>query len=331
MKSTDTLASPPLPNFIVAIRAGFDAIANHVPLILFPVGLDLLLWFGPRLRLTGLINGAARQLMNGYQNQDPRIGELLRSAQDLWTAFADQFNMFMALRTYPVGIPSLMASRMPITAPVGHPSSLELDSVMGVLGAWIILSLVGLVIGTLYFALVAQVALAGGVSWRQAFELWPRATLQLVYLALLLTGVILLASIPGGFLISLVALGGLSLGQCALLIYTGFILWLILPLVFSPHGIIVNQSNLLTAIKLSANLIRKTLPTSVLFLLAIFLLSKGLDILWLIPNETSWLLIVGILGHGFVTTSLLASSFVYYRDSMRWMVPLGQPGRASMI
>jgi hypothetical protein len=152
-----------------------------------------------------------------------------------------------------------------------------------------------------------------------------------VSLALLLIGVILLASIPGGFLISLVALGGLSFGQCALLIYSGFVLWLILPLAFSPHGIIANQANLLTAIKLSANLIRRTLPTSVLFLLAIFLLSKGLDILWLIPNETSWLLIVGILGHGFVTTSLLASSFIYYRDSLRWMVPSGQPGRVALI
>jgi len=90
-------------------------------------------------------------------------------------------------------------------------------------------------------------------------------------------------------------------------------------LVFSPHGIVMHQNNFFTSVKLSALLTRKTLPTTVLFILVIFLLSKGLDILWLVPSETSWLLLVGILGHAFVTTGLLASSFVYYRDALKWM------------
>jgi hypothetical protein len=81
----------------------------------------------------------------------------------------------------------------------------------------------------------------------------------------------------------------------------------------------MNENNFFTSVKVSANLTRKTLPTTVLFILAVFLLSKGLDILWLVPSETSWLLIVGILGHAFVTTALIASSFVYYRDALRWM------------
>ena len=29
--------------------------------------------------------------------------------------------------------------------------------------------------------------------------------------------------------------------------------------------------------------------------------------------------LVGIAGHAFVTTGLLAASFVYYRDAMRWV------------
>jgi len=82
---------------------------------------------------------------------------------------------------------------------------------------------------------------------------------------------------------------------------------------------VVNQNNFFTSVKVSANLPRRTLPTTVLFVLAVFLLSKGLDILWLVPSETSWLLIVGILGHAFVTTALIASSFVYYQDALRWI------------
>jgi hypothetical protein len=101
--------------------------------------------------------------------------------------------------------------------------------------------------------------------------------------------------------------------------------------VFSPHGIIVSKSNLVTAVKVSASLLRRTLPTTVVFLLAIFLLSKGLDILWLIPSETSWMLLVGIIGHAFVATGLLASSFVYYRDAVRWVHSLVKPGRVPAV
>jgi hypothetical protein len=89
--------------------------------------------------------------------------------------------------------------------------------------------------------------------------------------------------------------------------------------VFSPHGIVINQSNFFDSVKISVNLTRRTLPSTVLFVLAAFLISKGLDLLWGVPNETSWLLLVGIFGHAFVTTGLVASSFVYYRDAIRWI------------
>lgn len=139
------------------------------------------------------------------------------------------------------------------------------------------------------------------------------------FLAILWTVIFLVITIPGSFLLSLVILSGVSYGQCALLVFAGAVFWLILPLVFSPHGIVLNQNSFFESVKISANLARKTLPSTVLFVLAVFLLSKGLDILWSYPKPTSWFLLVGILGHAFVTTGLLAASFVYYRDALRWM------------
>ena len=35
--------------------------------------------------------------------------------------------------------------------------------------------------------------------------------------------------------------------------------------------------------------------------------------------EDSWMTLLGIFGHSFVTTALLASSFVYYRDMTAWL------------
>jgi hypothetical protein len=58
--------------------------------------------------------------------------------------------------------------------------------------------------------------------------------------------------------------------------------------------------------------------------LSVFVLTQGLDILWRIPPSNSWLTLLGIAGHAFVTTGLLSASFVYYRDADRWARNLHQ-------
>lgn len=319
MNRDSQLTLPPAPNLIGAIRSGFDAIANHILLILFPLVLDLFLWFGPRVRLTELIRSISDQLFRIYTLQDPGMTEFITPIQAAWSEIAKQFNLLTALRSYPVGVTSLIVSQMPIDTPIGFPVSWEINSLGGAFIAWVLISLLGIVLGTLYFTVVGQAAIRGEVSWRQAFGLWPWASLQMFYLALILALVLFFVSIPGSIILSLIAFGGFSFGQCLLLLYVGFIFWLFLPFVFSPHGIVLNRNNIIKSIKMSVDLLRKTLPTTLLFIMAIFLLSKGLDFLWLVPKETSWLLLIGILGHAFVTTSLLASSFVYYRDALNWI------------
>lgn len=319
MKTRDSLALPPAPNLITALRAGFDTITNHVVLIFFPVALDLLLWFGPRLRLTHLIKTFINQLVALYRLQDPGSAEILRSGQQVWDLVAEQFNLFGALRAYPVGIPSLMVSRFPQQTPVGQPILWEIHSLGVVLLVWVVITLVGLLAGTLYFVVVCQAALAGQVNWRQALRQWPGASLQVFFLALLWAGLLVAVSIPGSFIFSLVALSGFSLGQCILILFTGILIWLLLPLLFSTHGIFVNQNNMVASLKSSVVLTQRTLPTTFLFFVIVLLLSKGLDLLWVVPPETSWVSLIGVAGHAFITTGLLASSFVYYRDADRWV------------
>ena len=49
------------------------------------------------------------------------------------------------------------------------------------------------------------------------------------------------------------------------------------------------------------------------------LVNQGLNIVWQISPETSWLMIISIIGHAFVTTGMLSASFVYYQDMNRWV------------
>jgi hypothetical protein len=98
--------------------------------------------------------------------------------------------------------------------------------------------------------------------------------------------------------------------------------WLFLPLLFSAHGIFVFQRKMWASVKESVKMTRFTLPATGLFLLSVLVLSEGLAMLWRVPPETSWFTIVGIAGHAFVTTGLLAASFVYYRDANLWVEKL---------
>jgi hypothetical protein len=117
MNRDSQLTLPPAPNLIGAIRSGFDAIANHIVLILFPIALDLFLWTGPRLKLTGLIKNTSDQLFKVYSLQDPGMAELIQPVQEAWTVIAEQFNLLAILRTYPVGITSLLVSQLPLSSP----------------------------------------------------------------------------------------------------------------------------------------------------------------------------------------------------------------------
>jgi hypothetical protein len=331
MNQEKSLTLPPAPNLIGAIRSGFDATTNNLLLILFPIMLDLVLWVGPRLRLTELINSISNQLFRVSTLQDPEMVQLIQPMQELWSTFAERFNLLAVLRTYPVGVTSLLVSRLPVNSPLGFPASLEIKSLSGVFFAFVLIAIGGIVLGTLYFTAVAQAAVDGAVNWRQAIDGWPWAALQMIFLALLWFGFLFLITIPGSFLLSLVLLSGISFAQCALFLYVGFVFWLVLPIVFSPHGIVLNQNSFYSSIIASAKMMRRTLPTSVLFILVVFLISKALDYLWLVPSDASWLLVIGILGHAFITTGLLASSFVYYRDALRWMQGMVKIGSISTI
>ena len=153
---------------------------------------------------------------------------------------------------------------------------------------------------------------------KKVIKNWIWSSIQILSLALALLIIFIVISIPSSCVISAIALIGIPLGQFAVFIYLGVLLWLAFPLLFSAHGIFMNHNNALVSVQRSMVLIRMTLPTTSLFFLSILAISGGLDVLWRVPPENSWLTLVGVGGHAFVTSALLAASFFYYRDADIW-------------
>ena len=319
------------PNLIKALRTGFDTITNHIGLILLPMALDLFLWFGPHLQVKTLLEGILQQISSFTATSAGETQDALRLSQTYWSEAAQRINLFAIIRTLPVGVPSLMVSRQPITTPLGNPQAWEITSLGAVMGIWILLSLVGLLVGTFYFMAVAQASLSEKISWRETLANWPAASLKVLLLVLLWFGLLVAISLPASCLITLVALSGFGGSTLPFLIYGGIVLWLFFPLIFSPHGIFANQRTMWGSVSDSVRLTRLTLPTTGLLLIIFLVISEGTDLLWNIPEDTSWLTLLALTGHAFITTGLLAASFVYYRDATRWAQRLIQQTKLSSI
>jgi hypothetical protein len=312
-----TLVNNP-PRLIVSFLAGFNAVANNIQLIAFPLAIDLLLWFGPHLRLKNLV-GPLVDEMNSTLTQmaTPDMSQLVQAAKETWLSTIEHFNLLGSIRTYPIGIPSLFASVGPLQTPIGAAQIYELPSGTIAFGVWVLITLVGIIGGSLYFNEIARVT-----SLEHTAVSFKRITwqiLQSIFLGILLILILMVIFVPASILLSILTMINPVLAQIAVLLLSIIVLWLLIPLVFSPHGIFAFKQNAFVSILLSVRMVRYFLPTTGLFLLFVVVISQGLDMLWRVPPETSWMVLIGILGHAFITTGLLSASFVYYRGGMSWM------------
>ena len=309
---TEPRKIPPPPRVIASFASGFDAIANHIPVIVLPVLVDLFLWLGPHLGLKKLLQPLVDRLpVLAAQYSIPLPDPT--AAVKTYTEFLNGFNLFAALRTFPVGVASLMSGQMITQTPLGSPSGFEVTSFIGILGCYLLIILTGWFLGSLYFHWVSGIAL----------KMPRRAVMPSVLQALLLSAIwaalLVAVSLPVLFLFSLLSLISPVIAQGAILVIGLFALWVVLPVFFSPHGIFAYRQNALAAILNGLRMIRYTMPTSGMFLLGLILVSQGLDFLWNTPAGDSWWMLVGIAGHAFISTALLAASFVYYRDVNAWL------------
>jgi hypothetical protein len=326
MDSANSQVLPSPPSLMKSLMAGFDAVGNHVSVVLFSMCLDFFLWFGPRLRLVKVLQPLFNQTAVMPELQNP---ETIKALQ----AGVEEINLFSVLRTFPVGIPSLMAGRPILKLPIGNQLTWDLSSYKSTIVVWLFLLLIGLVIGTLYFSVVAQAAIVGKVSLRLAMKEWLWTSTQVLLLTIFCLVLCMMLIVPFSCLFTLLFMSGLGIEQLSLLsilIAGGFLVWLIIPLFFSPHGIFVNRRSVWNSLMDSIHLARLTFATTGLLLLVILIISEGLNVLWNMPPADSWFVFVGIAGHAFISASLLAASFVYYRDALSWIHQVIQKTKLSV-
>lgn len=322
---------PEPPNVLKSIQIGFDAITKHLVLLLFPLGLDLLLWFGPHVQIRSLINDLVLEMNKASQSFPADFAQVMQEGQAIWEVAAERVNLLIALRSLPVGIFSLLPSILPLKNPLGSPIFWELPNPVGAFGFTLLAFGVGLILGGLYFSAVRQAAIFDELNWRSILKDWPRASLHSLLLSLIWVLFFLAVLVVGSCAATGMTLFSVSLRQIAIILFGVVSFWLLFPLFFSPHGIFVQKAKAWQSLLSSIRLTNLTFMRTSFFIMLAILVNQGLHLIWQIAPEDSWLMLISILGNAFVTTGILSASFVYYQEINRWVEELKALGTPQSI
>ena len=305
----------PLPGVIKTIGEGCSLVASKAYLMLAPLILDIFLLFGPKLRideyLRPFFEALSNQLLSTAGNGGVRQIELLT---DLMQQALSTINLFGFLQTYPIGVNVIFSSSGNAT-PAGQAAVIQLTSTLGILALIALFMILGVFLGTVYFSITAAAAKENGKTDLKIFGTQLLNTI-LFYIVLII--LIAILAVPFSCILSLVFMSAPVIYQIMLFLMTIFVCWIMIPLFFIPHGIFVNGFDIVQAIKESIKMSAWCSPLTIRFILLSLLLSFGLDMIWTIPEQSSWLILFSIFGHAFVTTALLASSFIFYRELYQW-------------
>ena len=303
----------PLPGITATLKAGFEVTTKHWWIAILPALLDMFYWLGPRLSPYHLVE----QAMSFLTNQ----AMLAEMNQQLLTT-AQQTNLFANLTIPFIGVPTLMRLIPPQTPIVTQ--TIEIQNFGVWFGLLMAISIVGFLLTAFYFTLIAQ-AVKRPSNGRPPLKTFIRHVLSTwVYLIMVGMGVLLASLIIFFPLMILSTLLSLITPQLVILVLISgmmFIFWLAVFLGFTPHGLTLNNRPLTKAVWESVQLVRLNYISTITLLLAIAGITMVMDQLMHYADDGSWFTLSSIIGHAFVSTALVAASYVFYQDriAIQWV------------
>jgi hypothetical protein len=301
------------------MATAFDRLAARPHLILPALALDLFLWFGPHLNLAAVFNAFAASLV-APAGGPPELAEQVALAKDLLIDFGSRFNLFSALSSFPIGVPSLMSATMPRVSPLGEPRMIPLSDPFVILTAWVALTVLGLGLASVYHAALAKAASPASPVARSWGVWWNVLAMAAVtYVGM---GIIILVSLLAASAVTLITP---FLGTGVAFLGFTLLFWLAVYLIFTPHGLVRYRMGLIPSMRESVRIVRRDFFTVVGLLATLAILSWATGLVWELPSAGSWFSVLAVLGHAFVSAMLLVASYVFYVGRREALVETQRP------
>jgi len=295
-----------------SLAAGFDRIAAKPYLLLPPILLDLFLWLGPHLTIPSIFQDLMDFMVIPY-GADEAMVEQIEMLQSIASNLGQRLNLFAMVSTLPAGISSLMTSRMPISTPFNQSLEAPIDSMILAFLFLVIIILLGQGIGTQFHLWIAK-QLAPG---EELGNRWV-ASVKMIFLAVVFYIVMIIFGFGVAFIASLSAIVLPLFGLVVAFFGFTFGFWVFVYLFFTPHGIVRYGMGIFRAMMESATLVRWNMLPVMGYLGATFVISWLTGQAWSLPTEDSWYLVLAIVGHAFVSVTLLAGSYAFYQGRREW-------------
>ncbi len=315
-------ATPPM-GVIGCLTAGFEIVARRPILLTLPLLLDLFLWLGPRLSPAPLFAQLASTVQQGSATVEIPGGgvQLYTTLQEVLRELSQRYNLFVALNPMPLlGVPTLMAHRMPISWPLaGSRPTITVGSWFFLLGWLVLLAGVGMGLGAVYLHLIgrgvkeeSEVSLPGP---KRVAAIWY----DLLRLLLFLGGGALGVTALNAMILALVSPFSLMAGLLAVTSTAALAMLVGFHMAFVTPSLVLLRRPLGQAVRESVLLIRGDLVNSGLLILAVLVIWRGMNVVWSLPSPSSWTTLVGISGHAYVATSLTTTLFIFYRERLEFL------------
>ncbi len=301
---------------LACLSLGFETIAHFPQLALLPGLLDLFLWLGPRLSLAPLV----RPLMSGWPAPDPNLAPVYQTLRVLLEELATDFNGFVLLNPGPLlGVPELMGQRMTLARPMGPRPDLPINSWAMLLGWTVFLIICGLGLNALYLQPIGRRVIEMTESPLPGPTTWPRIWGQLVQFMAGLMIALAIMSIPALLILGLISTLNMVLGSFFTMLALALVMYTAVQFIFTVPGMLQLRQPLHKALQDSILLVRVDFAGTMGLLLAVLVISQGLNFVWALPEPDSWTMLVGIGGHALVSTALTAALLVFYQERLAYL------------
>ncbi|MBN1875755.1 MAG: hypothetical protein JXA33_16140 [Anaerolineae bacterium] len=308
------------------LATGFEVVARRPYLSIPPLLLDLFLWLGPRLSLAPIFKDVTDILQEFFL-----LGDISSETEQLYVLMgallneaATRYNLFSMLVPAPLlGIPSLMAQRMPVIWPLARTrTEVEIASVFLVAFWSLVLVFAGLGLNALYLRLIGASVIMETESKlpgpETAMLLWWRLIQLLIGLALAVISV----SMVSGLLVTLIGMFSPVIAGFVMTMISSLMLLVGFHFIFVIPAIVQLRHTPFQAIKESILLTRGDFLGSAGLVLLLLVTWRGLNVVWSLPDPASWSTLIGIGGHAFVVSGLIATLLVFYQERLDFLKQL---------